>query len=182
MLRALREAGFVTAILRTDRRKCSLRRSAPPGSRRCSTRALGRRGPRLQDPSQRLQPRLDALASRARGSFQSPTPGTPMRPPISECGSSGATAMASGPRRSPGRPDFEIRTLAELPAPPDASLAQEPAIVWNPCSDVISRRREAASQGLAAGDRIWRSFAGITVGPAVACDSTSKADGVPRTL
>ena len=81
-------------------------------------RSVGRRGSRVQDPSHGLpiRARHACLASPRDRVPVVQRLGRARRPRTSACASSGATATASARERLPGEPDFEIRTLAELPA------------------------------------------------------------------
>jgi len=90
-----------------------------PRSLTCWTRCLSVEEVGIYKP----HPRVYQLAGRAawgsrraRSRSSPPTPGTPGRHPPSACGWCGATAMISVPEKLPGRPDREIRSLAELPA------------------------------------------------------------------
>ena len=125
VLATLRARGFRTAILSNGSPamlETLVRRSGL--ARPVRRRPVGRRGRRLQDPSEGLSARARCARScrRRRSRSSRPTPGTPTRRRTSACASSGATATASAASACRARRICEVRTLAELPGAAGGSV------------------------------------------------------------
>ena len=118
VLASLREAGFKTAILSNGSPmmlEALVKRVGPRGDIR--RRPLRRRGPRLQDPPRRLSIRARLAPSPGERDLVQSSNAWDAHG-ASDFGMRVVWCNRYGQRRErlPGSPDFEIRTLAELPA------------------------------------------------------------------